>query len=119
MTGADYALTAVLQGLAVAVLVIAARTPRLPPEQEPCSPMVPLDPFACEVTAHEAVDPLLVDVATQNLYVLVRNQRRPVHGEVTWLCWTAGCRQVHRTRQGAEFCSMMQLYAESYTRPLD
>ncbi len=128
MTFDDYALTLTLLGTAAFALWIASWVPRLPPEPEEgdCSPLVPLGhkpthwpstaPLGYSLTTFDPVEPEPSDLETLRL-MLIRAARDPSRVTVTWLCRTAGCHRVHRTRQGAEFCSMME--SLSYTRPSD
>ncbi len=65
-----------------------------------CWPLVPLDPLTCTIS-----DEPPADRATANLYVVA------IQGQEFWACCTTDCHRVHRTYQGAAFCSLMEFDA--------
>ncbi len=66
------------------------------------------DPLACNITGDPPINPDLADQAHENLFILIPLWRKPPREGSTWSCCRADCRRVHRTRQGAEFCSLME-----------
>ncbi len=107
MPAADLLLTTVLLGVAAVWTWAFVRNVDRGTLPEDCWPLVPLDQATCTI----ADEPDPASRATENLYVVA------VGSKQFWACATSGCRRVHRTRQGAEFCSLMEFDYPSYTRP--
>ncbi len=71
-----------------------------------CWPLITLHPPSCTITDARPADPERADRDTECLVIL-----NPMTTVRRWACGRADCSRIHRTPQGAEFCSLTQFDA--------